>query len=252
MSVARCRRAPGEGEAISDRPRRLSYEGRAEASSPTSAKPRISATGPATAITKASPPRSMPLADLVKLIADVDFLPASSEVDAPFSWRPASSRTCGRAFNVDLKDDKDVPCSQVIRVREEFPRVEFTRTPAGGGVRLCGPFTSARPRAQAIQVLRWHLPVPHLLAGHPLGRRRWALVRRPCLLHSIRQCTAPVQLPRVTREEYRESRSVNLADGDGGQEDRLLARRWKKKMREGERRAAVREGGPTARRHRGR
>ncbi len=34
-------------------------------------------------------------ADLVKLIADVDFLTAESEVDA-LLWKPGSSRTCNR------------------------------------------------------------------------------------------------------------------------------------------------------------
>ena len=51
-------------------------------------------------------------------------------------------------FNVELKDNKTFPYLQ-IRVREEFPRVEFTRTPRSKGVRLYGPFTSAKSRANS-------------------------------------------------------------------------------------------------------
>src|SRR2546430_7643549 len=38
-------------------------------------------------------------------------------------------------FNVELKDDKTFPYLQ-IRVREDFPRVEFTRKPRRRGVKL--------------------------------------------------------------------------------------------------------------------
>ena len=56
-------------------------------------------------------------------------------------------------FNVDLKDDKTFPYLQ-IRVREEFPRVEFTRQPRRKGVRLYGPFTSAKSLRFALNVLQ--------------------------------------------------------------------------------------------------
>src|SRR5438445_4360607 len=84
--------------------------------------------------------------DLVKLIADVDFLPADSEVDA-LLLEARLVKDVRPRFNVDLKDDKTFPYLQ-IRVREEFPRVEFTRTPRRRGVRLYGPFTSARTLPQ--------------------------------------------------------------------------------------------------------
>src|SRR5262249_45073312 len=83
-------------------------------------------------------------ADLVRLIADVDFVPAPSEADA-LLMEPR--------FNVELKDDKSFPYLQ-IRIREDFPRVEFTRTPRRRGVRLYGPFTSAKSLRHAMQVLQ--------------------------------------------------------------------------------------------------
>src|ERR1700729_4008875 len=91
-------------------------------------------------------------ADLVKVIADIDFLPAESEVDA-LLLEARLVKDVQPRFNVDLKDDKSFPYLQ-IRMREDFPRVEFTRTPRRRGVRLYGPFTSAKTLRHAIQVLQ--------------------------------------------------------------------------------------------------
>src|SRR5580700_6591717 len=66
-------------------------------------------------------------ADLVKLIADVDFLPADTEVDA-LLMEARLVKDLQPRFNVGLKDNKSFPYLQ-IRTREDFPRVEFTRTP---------------------------------------------------------------------------------------------------------------------------
>src|SRR5581483_6608837 len=58
------------------------------------------------------------------------------------------------------------------------------------------------------------------------SRWRWF---RPCLLHSIRQCTAPCNF-RVTREEYRKQiRSLRLVLE--GKKDRLF-REMEKEMQE--------------------
>jgi excinuclease ABC subunit C len=141
----------------------------------------------------------MRTADLVKLIADVDFLPADSEVDA-LLLEARLVKDVRPRFNVDLKDDKTFPYLQ-IRVREEFPRVEFTRTPRRRGVRLYGPFTSARTLRQAMQVLQRIFQFRTCSLDIRSDDQRWRWFR-PCLLHSIRQCTAPCNF-RVTREEYR-------------------------------------------------
>src|SRR5215467_5725672 len=91
-------------------------------------------------------------ADLVKLIADIDFLPADSEVDA-LLLEARLIKDIQPRFNVDLKDDKTFPYLQ-ITVRDDFPIVEFTRSPKRRGVKLYGPFTSARTLRRAIQVLQ--------------------------------------------------------------------------------------------------
>src|SRR5437763_2795070 len=91
-------------------------------------------------------------ADLVKLIADIDFLTADTEVDA-LLLEARLVKDIQPRFNVDLKDDKTFPYLQ-IRMREDFPRVEFTRTPRRKGVKLYGPFTSAKSLRFALNVLQ--------------------------------------------------------------------------------------------------
>lgn len=138
-------------------------------------------------------------ADLVPQIADIDFIPTGTEVEALLT-ESRLVKDIRPKFNKDLRDDKSFPYLQ-IRVREEFPRVEFTRVPRRKGVRLYGPFTSARSLRAAVQVLQrvFQFRTCTLDIQSTDDRWRWF---RPCILHSIRQCSAPCNL-RVTREEYR-------------------------------------------------
>lgn len=137
--------------------------------------------------------------DLVKLIADIDYVAAPSEVEAVL-MEARLVKDIQPRFNVDLKDDKTFPYLQ-IRMREDYPRVEFTRTPRRRGVRLYGPFTSAKSLRMAIRVLqrifKFRTCSLDIQAEDP--RWRWF---RPCILHSIRQCTAPCNF-RITKAEYR-------------------------------------------------
>lgn len=138
-------------------------------------------------------------AELVKYIADIDFVPADTEVDA-LLLEARLVKDIQPRFNSDLKDDKSFPYLQ-IRTREEFPRVEFTRKPRTKGVRLYGPFTSARSLRMAVQVLQRIFQFRTCSLDIRSDEERWRWFR-PCILHNIRQCTAPCNF-RVTREEYR-------------------------------------------------
>ena len=139
--------------------------------------------------------------ELVKHIADIDFIETETEVDALLTEARLIKDIQPR-FNSDLKDDKTFPYLQ-IRIREEFPRVEFTRKPRRKGVKLYGPFTSARSLRQAIQVLQRIFQFRTCALDIKSQDERWRWFR-PCLLHSIRQCTAPCNF-RITREEYRKN-----------------------------------------------
>jgi excinuclease ABC subunit C len=164
--------------------------------------------------------------DLVPLIADIDYLAADSEVDA-LLLEARLVKDIQPRFNVELKDDKTFPYLQ-IRIREDFPRVEFTRQPRRRGVRLYGPFTSARTLRHAINALQriFQFRTCSLDIDANDGRWRWF---RPCLLHSIRQCTAPCNF-RVTKEDYRKQiRSLRMVLE--GKKDRLI-REMEKEMEE--------------------
>jgi excinuclease ABC subunit C len=145
--------------------------------------------------------------DLVKLIADIDFISTDSDVDA-LLMEARLVKDIQPRFNVDLKDDKSFPYLQ-IRVREDFPRVEFTRAPRRRGVKLYGPFTSAKSLRLAINILQrvFKFRTCTLDIKEDDSRWRWF---RPCILHSIHQCTAPCNF-RVTKEEYRKQiRSLRM------------------------------------------
>src|SRR5947208_2749551 len=164
-------------------------------------------------------------ADLVKLIADIDFLPADTEVDA-LLLEARLIKDIQPRFNVGLKDDKSFPYLQ-IRVREDFPRVEFTRTPKRRGVKLYGPFTSAKGLRAAMQVLQRIFKFRTCSLDIKADDERWRWFR-PCILHSIRQCTAPCNL-RVTKEEYRRQiRALRLVlEGKKGRLIREMEREMK-------------------------
>jgi excinuclease ABC subunit C len=138
-------------------------------------------------------------AELVREIADIDFLPTESEVDAVLTEARLVKDVQPR-FNRDLKDDKSFPYLQ-ITTREDYPRVEFTRTPSSSGVKLFGPFPSAGALRGAIQALQRIFKFRTCTLDIDADDERWRWYR-PCLLHSIDQCTAPCNL-RISKEEYR-------------------------------------------------
>src|SRR3954452_9585825 len=156
-------------------------------------------------------------AELVKHIADIDFIPADSEVDA-LLMEARLIKDVQPRFNSDLKDDKSFPYLQ-IRIREDFPRVEFTRQPRRKGVKLYGPFTSARSLRMAMQVLQRIFQFRTCQLDIKADDPRWRWFR-PCILHNIRQCTAPCNF-RVTKDEYRKQiRALRLVLE--GKKERLL------------------------------
>lgn len=138
-------------------------------------------------------------ADLVPLIHDVDFIVTDSEVDA-LLLEARLIKDIRPRFNTELKDDKTFPYLQ-ITTHEDFPRVEFTRKPLTSGVRLYGPFTSAKKLRATISILQkiFRFRTCSLDIDENDERWRWF---RPCLLASINQCTAPCNL-RISQDDYR-------------------------------------------------
>ncbi len=164
--------------------------------------------------------------DLVKQIADIDFIQTETEVEA-LLYESRLIKDIQPRFNRREKDDKSFPYLQ-IRTREEYPRVEITRTPRRKGVRLYGPFTSSRSLRAAVQVLQrvFQFRTCTLDIRSDDDRWRWF---RPCILHSIRQCTAPCNF-RISREDYRRSIRKLILVLEG--KKKRLIREMEQQMRE--------------------
>ncbi len=105
-------------------------------------------------------------------------------------------------FNARLIDDKTFPYL-VVTMREDFPRVMVTRDltdPLVKGARVFGPFTSPGSLREAMtllqRVFKFRTCSLDIVEGDPKNR-----YFRPCILHSIGQCTAPCA-DKIGREPY--------------------------------------------------
>ncbi len=140
------------------------------------------------------------ITDMLPQVWDIDYVECDSEVDALLT-EARLIKDLQPPFNERLKDDKTFPYLEIF-AREDFPRVEFTRTPSDRGTKLYGPFTSAKSLRGAIQVLqkifKFRTCSLEINEGEE-DKWRWF---RPCLLHNINQCTAPCNL-RITKDDYR-------------------------------------------------
>ncbi|MBM3982208.1 MAG: excinuclease ABC subunit UvrC [Planctomycetes bacterium] len=157
--------------------------------------------------------------DWMPLVRDVDYIETTDAIAAVFT-EARMIKDLRPKYNKDLKDDKTFPYLQ-IRTREEFPRVEITRRPRRKGVRLYGPFTGAKHLRVAMDLLQRLFQFRTCTLDIKSGEDRWKWFR-PCLLHSIRRCTAPCNL-RVSRDDYRRQikKLVFILEG---KKDKLIRR----------------------------
>ena len=144
--------------------------------------------------------RKQPMLDVV---VDFDVLPCEAEWEA-LLLEARLVKDIHPRFNELLRDDKTFPYL-VVTVRDEFPAVFVTRNPADEryrGARVFGPFTSVHALRTAVtlmqRVFRFRTCELDIKADDPANRRF-----RPCLLHSIGQCTAPCA-NMIGKQRYRE------------------------------------------------
>ena len=133
-------------------------------------------------------------AKLVLEIRDLDYIVTDSEVDA-LLLEARLVKDVQPKFNQELKDDKTFPYLEIF-IREEFPRVEFTRKPRPRGTKLY-----AKRLRGAIVVLQQIFQFRTCTLDIKEEDERWRWFR-PCLLASIHQCTAPCN-QRISRDDYR-------------------------------------------------
>lgn len=139
---------------------------------------------------------------MLEIIDDFDFIECEGEWEALLMENRLIKDIHPR-FNVSLTDDKTYPYL-IITLKEDFPGVYISRQPNAPefkGAKVLGPFTSVYALKESISLLQrvFKFRTCHLEIREDDQSRRFF---RPCLLHPIKQCTAPCGA-RISQEEYR-------------------------------------------------
>jgi len=139
------------------------------------------------------------IAEMAGRVEAVDYLETETEVDAMLK-EARLIKDIRPPYNADLTDDKTFPYLE-ITTREDFPGVYITRKPRSRGTRLFGPFANVKDlRAVLVELQKiFRFRTCHLDIDADDPKRRFF---RPCLLYSIKQCTAPCGA-RIEKEEYK-------------------------------------------------
>ncbi|HOH63869.1 MAG: excinuclease ABC subunit UvrC [Sedimentisphaerales bacterium] len=143
--------------------------------------------------------RGPKIVEMAAKVCTVDFLETENEVDAMLK-EARLIKDVRPPYNTDLTDDKTFPYLE-ITTREDFPGVYITRKPQARGTRLFGPFANVKDlRAVLVElqkIFRFRTCSLEIRQDDP--KRRFF---RPCLLYSIKQCTAPCGA-RIDKADYR-------------------------------------------------
>ena len=129
----------------------------------------------------------------------VDFLETDNEVEAVLK-EARLIKDIRPPYNTDLIDDKSFPYLE-ITTSDDFPAIYVTRKPRSKGNRLFGPFASASDLRRVVVELQkiFKFRTCGLQISEKDAKRRFF---RPCLLFSIKQCTAPCA-DRITKGDYK-------------------------------------------------
>ncbi|MBL7214589.1 MAG: excinuclease ABC subunit UvrC [Phycisphaerae bacterium] len=139
------------------------------------------------------------IVEMVGKTATVEYIQTESEVDAILQ-EARLIKDIHPPYNSDLKDAKTFPYLEVT-TRQEFPGVYITRNPQDSRSKLFGPFTNVKELRAVMNVLQkiFRFRTCKLDISTKDEKRRFF---RPCILHNIRQCSAPCG-DRVSKVDYR-------------------------------------------------
>ena len=132
--------------------------------------------------------RGPKIAEMLNKVRTVDFLETANDVEAVLA-EARLIKDIHPPYNTDQADDKTFPYLQ-ITTGDDFPGIYITRKPRSKGVRLFGPFANAKDLRAVLVVLQkiFKFRTCNLDIREDNEKRRFF---RPCLLYSIKQCTAP-------------------------------------------------------------
>jgi excinuclease ABC subunit C len=145
--------------------------------------------------------RAPKILEMLNKVKTVDFLETPNEVDAVLK-EARLIKDIRPPYNTTLVDDKTFPYLE-ITTGEDFPGVYITRKPRPAGSRLFGPFAGAKDLRQVLVILQkiFKFRTCKLDISQDDAKRRFF---RPCLLYSIKQCTAPCA-DKINKNEYKKS-----------------------------------------------
>jgi len=145
--------------------------------------------------------RGPKIAEMINKVRTVDFLETETEVDAMLK-EARLIKDIRPPYNTDLVDDKTFPYLE-ITTGDNFPGVHITRKPRPTGRRLFGPFAGAKDLRQVMVVLQkiFKFRTCNLDIKEDDPKRRFF---RPCLLYSIKQCTAPCAA-KIDKQQYKKN-----------------------------------------------
>jgi excinuclease ABC subunit C len=143
--------------------------------------------------------RGPKIVEMLEKVETVDFIETPNEVDAILQ-EARLIKDIRPPYNTDLVDDKTFPYLQ-ITTGEDFPGVYITRKPRHRGIRLFGPFTNVKDLRAVLVVLQkiFKFRTCNLDLREDDEKRRFF---RPCILYSIKQCTAPCA-DRIDKQDYK-------------------------------------------------
>jgi excinuclease ABC subunit C len=144
--------------------------------------------------------RGPKIAEMLSKVETVDFLETETEVAAMLQ-EARLIKDIHPPYNTDLVDDKTFPYLE-IATNENFPGVYITRKPHPHS-RLFGPFAGAKDlRAVFVELQKIFKFRSCKLDIRADDEKRKFF--RPCILYSIKQCTAPCA-DKIERGEYKKT-----------------------------------------------
>ena len=144
--------------------------------------------------------RGPKIAEMLTKVETIDLLETETEVTAMLQ-EARLIKDIHPPYNTDLVDDKTFPYLE-ITISDDFPGVYITRKPRSGS-RLFGPFASAKDlRAVFVEMQKiFKFRSCNLDICSDYKKRNFF---RPCILYSIKQCTAPCAA-KISKSEYKKT-----------------------------------------------
>jgi len=134
------------------------------------------------------------LAAMVAEAADVEFVVTDSAAEALLLENNWIKKRKPR-YNILLRDDKTYPYLK-LTLRDEYPRIAFTRRIREDGCEYFGPFLPGGLARKAIKL------VQKLFLVRVCKIEIDGTLPRPCLYHDMRRCLGPCVAALTTKEAY--------------------------------------------------